>query len=104
MSLNDRHRPRVEDEEVAALVPLGEEHIPGRHRAAAAEPPESGHLLLVEAWEGTVALGGLRETCGDWWVTPVHGNESIGHIGVPVLLRSLDAHSLFPRPTGTIAR
>ena len=86
MSLNDRYRPRLDDEEVGALVALGEENITVRHRAAAAEPPESRHLLLVEARGGTVAVGGLGEPCGDWRVIPVH--ELLP--GVEVFL-SLDA-------------
>jgi hypothetical protein len=72
MSLDDRYGPRLDDEEVGALVAFGKEDITVRHRPAPAEPPESRHLLLVEARGGTADVGGLGEPCGDWRVISIH--------------------------------
>jgi hypothetical protein len=65
-SLDDRHGSRLDDEEVAALVPGGEEHLAGLDRANAPELSQSCPLVLVEARKCPVAVGGLRDARSDW--------------------------------------
>ena len=59
-TLNDRHRSRLDDEEVAALVAGGEEHLATLDGANAAERAQAGPLAIVEPRECSVAIDGLR--------------------------------------------
>src|SRR6185295_18232627 len=59
VTLDDRDRARLDDEEVAALVSLGEEHVTRLDLPDCAEIAEPAELLFVEAGKGAVALRGL---------------------------------------------
>ena len=65
-SLDDRHRSRLDDEEVAALVPGGEQDVAGLDLANATELAQPRPLVLVEAGEGAVAIRGLGDARADW--------------------------------------
>ena len=64
--LDDRHGSRLDDEEVAALVSRGEQHVAGLDRANAPELSQSRPLVLVEARKCPVAIDGLRFARSDW--------------------------------------
>ena len=59
VTLDDRDRARLDDEEVAALVSLGEEDVPRFDLPDAAELAEPAELLIFEAGKGAVPLRGL---------------------------------------------
>jgi hypothetical protein len=96
MSLNDRYRPRLDDEEVGARVALGEENVTVRDRAAAAEPPESRHLALVEARRRAILVGGLRQSGRDLSVCSTHGRRSLRVAGTHLASWGQGRCSRFP--------
>ena len=89
--LNDRHRSRLDDEEVAALVAGGKQDLAGLDLANAPKPPQSRPLVFVEARECPVAIDGLRQARSDWLV--------LGRSTVRLLdLRRHDLRELAPMP------
>src|SRR5205814_6711981 len=51
--LDDRHGPRLDDEEARALLALGEEDLTGLDLPNASERSEALELVVVEARKGT---------------------------------------------------
>ncbi len=64
-ALNDGHRSRLDDEEVAALIAGGEEHLARLDGANATELAQLGPLALVEPGKRAVAIDGLGDPCSD---------------------------------------
>jgi hypothetical protein len=65
VALDDHHRARLDDEEVALGVALGEEDVAGLDVAELAELPQLSQLVLVEARVGAVAVWSLRQPGAD---------------------------------------
>ena len=66
VALDDRYRPRLDHEEVARLVALGEQNVAGFDAPDHTEGAQPLQLTLVQAREGAIAVGGLRRTGADW--------------------------------------
>ena len=88
-ALNDGHRSRLDDEEVAALIAGGEEHLARLDRANATELAQPGSLALVEAGKRAVAIDGL----GDALLRLAGFGRSMGRLPEP---RGHDLRELAP--------
>ena len=66
IALDDRHGPRLDDEEGLSRSPGGEQDLARFDGAHPPEPAKALPLLLVETREGAVTVGGLGKTDPRW--------------------------------------
>jgi hypothetical protein len=78
IALDDRDRPRLDDEEVARGIPGGEQRLAPLDPAKASQLAQPRELILVEPREGAIALRGLGEPRADGLIVAVHAPSMPG--------------------------